>query len=67
MTPVSVFAAGTPPTDGTVDFSGIISIITNAAGSLMPAVISVIGIGVGVGLVIWGFPKLLSLFKRSAK
>lgn len=67
MMPLSASAATTTPTDGTVDFSGIISIITNAAGSLMPAVISVIGISIGVGLVIWGFPKLLSLFKRTAK
>lgn len=67
MAPISVLADAAAPANGTVDFSGIISIITNAAGSLMPAVISVIGIGVGVGLVIWGFPKLLNLFKRSAK
>lgn len=65
MSPISLAADAT--TNGTVDFSGIISIITNAAASLMPAVISVIGISVGVGLVIWGFPKLLSLFKRTAK
>jgi hypothetical protein len=67
MSPLSASAATTTPTDGTIDFSGIISIITNAAGSLLPAVVSVIGVSVGVGLVIWGFPKLLSIFKRSAK
>ena len=66
MSPISL-AETTPSTTGTVDFSGIITIITNAAASLLPAVTAVIGISVGVGLVIWGFPKLLSLFKRTAK
>lgn len=67
MTPIVFLADAAAPANGTVDFSGIISILTNAAGSLLPAVTSVIGIAVGVGLVIWGFPKLVNLFKKSAK
>lgn len=49
------------------DFSGV----TGALASLGPSVIAagglVIAAGLGVAAVIWGAPKLIGLFKKTAK
>ncbi|BDZ38072.1 hypothetical protein [Microbacterium suwonense] len=49
------------------DFSGV----TDALAALGPAVVgagaAVIAAGVGVAAVMWGAPKLIGLFKKTAK
>lgn len=51
----------------TFDFSGI----TDALGALAPAVVTAGGLAIAAGLavaaLIWGAPKLLGLFKKTAK
>lgn len=51
----------------TYDFSGV----TDALGSLGPAVVTaggaVLAIAVVVAGAFWGFPKLIGLFKKTAK
>ncbi|GAA4483960.1 hypothetical protein [Microbacterium panaciterrae] len=55
------------PTDLTVDFSGV----TAALASLGPQVVTagglVVAAGLGVAAAFWGFPKLIGLFKKTAK
>ena len=53
--------------DPTFDFSGV----TGALGPLAVAVVAAAGLVVVSGLMVagafWGFPKLIGLFKRTAK
>jgi hypothetical protein len=54
-------------TTPTFDFSGVQTLITNFAAAYGPVVIAVFGIGLGIAATVWGFPKLVGLFKKSAK
>lgn len=51
----------------TFDFSAV----TDALVALGPAVVGVTGVviasGLGVAAILWGAPKLVGLFKRTAK
>lgn len=51
----------------TFDFTGI----TGALPALVTAVVAAAGLvltaGLGVTAVMWGFPKLIGLFKKTAK
>ena len=51
----------------TYDFSGV----TDGLGSLAPAVVTAAGTvrlaGLAVAGAFWGFPKLIGLFKKTAK
>jgi hypothetical protein len=53
--------------DPTFDFSGVTNLITLFAVALGVAVLAVFGTGLGIAATIWGFPKLVGLFKKSAK
>jgi len=53
--------------DPTFDFSGATGLITAFAAALALAVLAVFGTGLGIAATIWGFPKLVGLFKKSAK
>jgi hypothetical protein len=53
--------------DPTFDFSGTTNLITLFAAALALAVLAVFGTGLGIAATIWGFPKLVGLFKKSAK
>lgn len=55
------------PTDLTVDFTGV----TSALAALAPQVVTAGGLvltaGITVAAAFWGFPKLIGLFKKTAK
>jgi len=57
-------AVDTPPT---ISFDGATTAIQSFATAYGPAVILVFGIALAVAASIWGFPKLLGLFKKTAK
>lgn len=54
-------------TSPTFDFSGI----TDGLAALAPALVGVTGVVIGAGLtvtaVMWGAPKLIGLFRKTAK
>ena len=54
-------------TTPTYDFSGV----TDALTALAPQVVTAGGVALAAGLVVagawWGFPKLIGLFKKTAK
>lgn len=49
------------------DLAPFVKTITDAVTAFQPYVIGVAGAGVGLALVIWGVPKLMSVFKRTAR
>lgn len=49
------------------DLTPFVSQVTKAVAEFTPQVIGVAGVGVGLALVFWGVPKLISVFKRTAK
>ena len=55
------------PTDLAVDFTGV----TGALAALAPQVVTAGGLvltaGITVAAAFWGFPKLIGLFKKTAK
>lgn len=57
---IAIFAAGP-------DFSGITTALGDLGTSFLAAAPAIILGAVGVGAVLWGAPKLFSLFKRTAK
>ena len=58
------FAEGDPPA---ISFDGATTLISGLATAYGPAVLAVFGVGLGIAAVVWGFPKLMGLFKKSAK
>lgn len=51
----------------TPDFSSVTTTLNSVAGEYGPEIALVFGIGAAIGIVSWGFPKLLGLFKKTAK
>ena len=50
-----------------ISFDSATGLITDLATAYGPAVVGVFGVGLGIAAIVWGFPRLISLFKRSAK
>lgn len=49
------------------ELDGVVTAITTNAAAFTPAAVTVIGIGAGITLLLWGAPKLLGVLKRTAK
>lgn len=49
------------------DLTTFVKAITDAVTAFTPDVIAVGGAGVGLALAMWGIPKLVSMFKRTAR
>lgn len=55
-----------PPVESTL-LEGAVAKITEFAASYTPQVLIVVGIAVAIGLGIWGFRKVVGLFRSQAK
>lgn len=54
----------TPPT---FDFSGVVTLISSFAAAYSPVILTIFGVGLGIAALVWGYPRLVGLFKKSAK
>lgn len=53
--------------EASFDFTGITGALPGLVGAIVPAAGLVLAAGLGVTGVMWGFPKLIGLFKKTAK
>ncbi|WP_137878072.1 hypothetical protein [Microbacterium sp. 4NA327F11] len=60
-------ALGIVLADATYDFSGVTGALPGLASAVVTAGGLVLAAGLSVAGVIWGFPKLIGLFKKTAK
>lgn len=51
----------------TFDFSGIQTALGGLVTDFLPAATVVLVSGIGIAAVSWGYPKLMGLFKKTAK
>ena len=44
-----------------------VTAVTTAFAGYAPALLAVGGVGLALGVVMWGFPKIVGFFKKTAK